>query len=922
VSNLRREFSFPRRVVGALSIGLIAGLPAVPAAADSTLTVSDAEVSADESSLSFEIRRSGDTTEGVRVLVETAAGGENPASPGTDYTPLPANTAVTLAPGETSATVEVDIAGAVEGAEKSLLLRLTAAHSVGAEPQLSSAGLNFPVNATYPAAMVVTDLDGDGDEDIVTGNDLSLSVSVLLGDGAGGFGAAVNYVIDDPAALLYAVSIAVGDVTGDSVPDVVAAGFNPALAYVFAGDGEGGLAVPKTVELAAADIASDVALADLNADGDLDLVAPIPLSNEVRVLFGDGVVGFGAPEVFPTGTGPAAVTVADLNGDGSLDIVTGNGGGGDASFLAGDGAGAFAAPVSIDLGADAQPVSIAAADVNGDGDADVVTANRIASSITAPGTVSIAAGDGAGEFAEPVQIQLAEGSADDPPGLLAVGDVTADGRADIVVSLAIGNAVVILAGEEEGGFADAARVAVAKGPLPVAIADVNGDDIQDILTGNALDDSVSILPGDAQGRVGFAGLVDAGQYPHAIAAADLDGDGHDDLATANAFSGDVSVLLGDGAGGLVKAGDFAVGPFPTGIAAADVDGDDAIDLITANGSGTVSLLLGDGAGGFSDPVDFAVGELENPYAVTTGDVDGDGALDIVTANTNIENDGMSVLLGDGAGGFGEPAVFEVGADPLNDPRSIALADVTGDGNLDAITANSLGSVAVLAGDGAGDFAEAVSHAAGLGPVVAAAADVTGDGHLDLVSLNHPGQTVAVLAGDGEGAFAEAVEFPIFAGPRDDCIYNVTLPCPWAWGMAVADADGDGDLDVATANTNTDTVSVLSNDGAGDFSALELFYTGAHPGSIAVADVTGDGNPDVVTANRENNNVAVLASELGRVEISDNEGLGIIPGGGPGDGDDGGCGCSTPASPSGAGGLLPIAIAVFFVFRRRRRAHDI
>jgi len=749
----------------------------------------------------------------------------------------------------------------------------TAAQALGDGPRFAPTAMHFE-DCCFMTSIAVADLTGDGHADIVTGNGLSYDVSILLSDGVGGFAAPVSLPLDNPQFGY--VMIALGDVDGDGHVDLIATGFDPVAILVYMGDGSGGFTGPTHLDVGNAQGPRAVALADVTDDGKIDIVTANGESDNVSVLAGDGAGGFAAALNFDSGTAPNALAVGDVTGDGKADIVTANSASLDVSVLAANGIGGFAAPVSYSVGADAEPFAVAVGDVTGDGNADIVTANAGTDGSEfpppeLPGSVSIFVSDGSGSFA--AAEQRSAGAGDGRAHSVAIGDITGDGVADIVVSRPIANTVAILAGDGAGGFADALTRPTGVGPTPVAIADVTGDGALDVVAANAVSASISVLPGDGAGNVGFAGNFDAGLYTFWVASADLNDDGHVDVVTANTMSNDISVLLGDGAGGFAAEVRYAVGNSPTSIAIGYVDDDATPDLVAANlGSGDVSVLLGDGSGAFGVAQNFSIGEgFQSPYAVALGDANEDGHLDIATANTNVSNDSISLLLGDGTGSFAAAVMLPLGPTGYYSPQGIAFADVTGDGHADIVTANSgSNNLSLLAGDGGGNFADAVLLATDFGPVVVAAADVTGDGNVDLVTANQSGQSVSVLAGDGNGGFGAAANFAIY--PHQDVIdYDA-----WPWGMAVGDVTGDGKPDIVTANTQNDTISVLPNDGAGGFGTYFNFDTGAHPGAVAIADVDGDGAADVITANRDNNNISVLHNENGRPDSIFADGFDIIP----------------------------------------------
>ncbi|MDQ3712260.1 MAG: FG-GAP-like repeat-containing protein [Acidobacteriota bacterium] len=304
---------------------------------------------------------------------------------------------------------------------------------------------------------------------------------------------------------------------------------------------------------------------------------------------------------------------------------------------------------------------------------------------------------------------------------------------------------------------------------------------------------------------------------------------------------------------------FDVGIDPTSVTTGDFNGDGKLDLATANSNeNTVSVLLGDGTGGFSMATNFGVGN--GPRAVTTGDFNGDGKLDLATANSN-ENT-VSVLLGDGTGGFGAATSFGVGSLPI----SITTGDFNGDGRLDLATANNVSNnVSVLLSNGTGGFSAASNFLiSGTSPFSITTGDFNGDGRLDLATANIGSDNVSVLLGNGTGGFNSTA---VGVGVGNDPL-----------SITTGDFNGDGRLDLATANYGSDNVSVLLGNGTGGFSTASNFpVSGTNPQSITTGDFNGDGRLDLATANTGSANVSILFGDgTGGFGAATSFGVGSLP----------------------------------------------
>jgi hypothetical protein len=637
---------------------------------------------------------------------------------------------------------------------------------------------------TAPGSVTAADVNGDGRPDLIVANGGSDNVSILLNLGAGQFGDALNF-----AAGLGPSDIAVADVNADGKTDLIIAGSganaNGRLSILL-GDGTGSFSYAPNSPMIIAGQAYQVAVADFNSDGKLDVVLAT-LTNGYFEFAGDGTGRLGTPtQIYnPSGFG---VKTADFNADGKPDLAIGTFNG--AGILLGNGSGGFSTPVITEHEGKSRLVAIAIADVDGDGKLDV------AAVADGPGGVTYFKGDGSGGLTVTPSYLTGRTAL-----TIALGDLDGDGDLDIVS----GESILTNIG---GGVFAAARAAYPlagsgnSAPSYLTLGDFNGDGRMDMAVGyspltSPLTGAIGVLLKDTSGNFTRAPVINffGGTTLRGIVAADFNKDGKTDLAVPESvstpFSFVVAVYISNGNGTFAAPTTINIGSASSDLIAGDFNNDGNPDLLLANVSGNLTPLLGNGSGGFSFGT-VTGGGFFGPIAAAN--LNGDASLDLIA--TDLSGQHLFTLMGTGSGSFTNIRSFAI----TGDSGGIAVGDFNADGKADvAIATQPLnngagdGHVSVLLGDGTGGLSTAVDYPAGAMPAAIGTADFDGDGRLDLAVANTNSSTIAVYSGDGAGAFRNPVSFPISGAPLD---------------LVVSDFDGDSRPDIATGLRGSRAVGLM------------------------------------------------------------------------------------------------------------------
>ncbi len=377
------------------------------------------------------------------------------------------------------------------------------------------------------------------------------------------------------------------------------------------------------------------------------------------------------------------------------------------------------------------------------------------------------------------------------PSGIALADLNADGRLDVVTCNQADDSLTVRLGNGDGSFGPATRTSLgigSFGPADLFVADANRDGKLDVLVANSFNGFVNIHFGNGDGSLSAADVYangsGSGAETKAVTLADVNNDGFTDLVIANLQSGSVNIQTNTGLGTYVFRSINLTGSGirsgPKAVAAADLNGDGWVDILTANSfDGTISILTNSTTGNFTVSSNILVGGFitSSPSAVRLADMNGDGVLDILSVNPGTSN--VTVILRSGAG-FLPPVSYAGGLGN----NSIAVIDFNIDGLSDvAVTSPQESSVLVMLNTGAGVIGPPRRYSVGISPSRVVAGNLNTDLSPDLAISNAGDSTVSILLNDGSGQFVSPVVFSsdVFEGSRTNEINQILF--------------GDGIIDV-------------------------------------------------------------------------------------------------------------------------------
>ncbi len=585
--------------------------------------------------------------------------------------------------------------------------------------------------------------------------------------------------------------------------------------------------------------------ADINGDGDLDIIASFFFS----ITWYENSTEQGSFIPHPVNTSDivfaTSIFSADLDGDGDNDILSASAGDDRIAWYENlNGTGEFGIQQTISIDADSA-YSIFSADLDNDGDNDVVSASAADDKIAWYENT-----DGLGTFGDQ---QVISSDADWACSVYCL-DIDGDNDIDVLSASRFDDKIAWYENLDGlGGFSQEIIITTdAEVALSVCGIDVDGDGDNDVLTASAGNDIIAWFENtDGAGAFGEPQVITTEAYNViSLISIDLDGDDDNDVVFASALEEAAGIFWcenTDGTGNFWEQQQISSPPERLwAVYSADFDNDGDNDVISAE----IAVAVYENANGLGS---FTEGELISIDAygancTVSADIDGDGDYDVISSSSDF--DGLidsKISWYENIDGYGEFGPKNIITTEVNTVKSIFCVDIDGDGDNDLVSASrgddKIAWYENTDGTGTFGFQNVISTDAD-GAWSVTAADLDGDGDQDVLSASNFDNKLAWYENtDGSGAFGEQ--------------QIISTEAIFAYYVSCADIDGDEDIDVLAASRHNDEIGWYENqDGHGDFSSVIVISNEVDaPTSVVAVDINGDGDLDVLSSSELDNKIA-------------------------------------------------------------------
>ena len=696
---------------------------------------------------------------------------------------------------------------------------------------------------TYAEGVAVGDLDGDGKPDIAVTNNQSNTVSVFKNTGAIG---TISFASPQAQATGQAPqSVAIADLNGDGKAELLVTNFYGNSVSIYRNTAVTGSFAFTRTDLTTGVQPYSLAIGDLDGDGKPELLTGGDMAGTVSIFQNSSdsgsAINFTNRQDLPAGFTPYGIAIGDLDGDGRPDIATTGYSDNTIAILQNKGAkGTISFLPKVILATGQAPYSILMTDMNGDGLQDLVTADFGSS-----GSVSVLLNNLPLPSTTPRISSFSPLSGPVGTNVLIKGRYFDRIAAKNMVYFSGIRAVIQSA-------TDSTLSVVVPAGASYSPITVTADSLSCIST---LSFTVSFPGGQAAFSThSFNWRADSvfGNNPRSILLPDWDGDGRADLFVTNQGGGS-GFFHNTGTGNLIQlssqeGGTVTNGVQPYGAATADFDGDGRMDIAFTDFNQTSAVYLLKNlstSGHMAWAVQRSLPAGNSATGIAAGDIDGDGRPDLAVA---VGNSFYIAIYKNTTIHAGDSLSF---SNVINLPDSyhgddVAIADLDGDGrpelivtdfssNLIRIWHNTNQKPGVVSFDALPQTIEVDQE-----PTSLAVADLSGDGVPDLLVSNYGGNNFSYLRNSG-------IKGVISFSPKQD--FN-TLIHPFK--ISVGDLDGDGLPDVAVAGGELQgAIAVYKNNSSGgNFSLMDPvdYPTGYSPTCVTIGDLDGDGKADLAVGN--------------------------------------------------------------------------